>query len=95
MSRIGTKWVLKGAMHWFGDAASFESSMLQEDPREVGLHAPAREDDAARDQRDPQQGVGQDSKLEASYFYLIQKMQSSPTSRRGGARTRRRCTRTA
>jgi hypothetical protein len=64
----------RGLVEWLGDAAKMENTAKRRSSRSR-LHAPAREDDAARDQRDPQHGGGKNSAIEASYFYLIQKMQ--------------------
>jgi hypothetical protein len=74
MSRIGTKWVLKGAAHWFGDAKSLESSFKKiagkSDFMRLRAKTMQREVSEIRNKV-----AGKDSKIEASYFYLIHKLQ--------------------
>jgi hypothetical protein len=75
VARIGTKWVARGAMHWFGDAARFQGAMekihAKSDFMRLRAKTMQREVNEIRNKVS-----GNDSKLEASYFYLIHKMQS-------------------
>lgn len=74
MSRIGTKWVMKGAVHWAGDAVRFEGSVKQ--IHEMSDFMRLRAKTMQRDINDIRNKVsGSDSKLQASYFYLQQKTQ--------------------
>lgn len=72
--RIGAGNVLRGAWHWAGDAASLENSnrIIGEKSEFMRLRAKTmqREINEIRNKV-----TGGDSKIEASYFYLIQKMQ--------------------
>ncbi len=74
MARIGSKWVLKGMFHWIGDTASFENSVAQIYAKSSMMRLRGktmqREISEIRNQVS-----GKDSKIEASYFWLIQKMQ--------------------
>jgi hypothetical protein len=74
ISRIGAKWVLKGGAHWFGDAVRFQGAMdkITEKSDFMRLRAKTmqREINEIRNKVS-----GNDSRLEASYFYMIQKMQ--------------------
>jgi hypothetical protein len=72
--RIGPKWVAKGAMHWMGDATSLESSFKKISDKSDFMRLRAKT--MQREISEIRNKVsGKDSKLEASYFYLIQKMQ--------------------
>lgn len=72
--RIGAKNVLRGAFHWAGDAVTLENSnrLIGEKSDFMRLRAKTmqREINEIRNKV-----AGGDSKIEASYFYLIQKMQ--------------------
>ena len=73
-ARIGPKWVAKGAVHWLGDSAKFENSvrLIGEKSEFMRLRAKTLQREISEIRN---QVKGEDSKLEASYFYLIQKMQ--------------------
>lgn len=74
MSRIGTKWVMKGAAHWAGDAVRFEGSIKQ--IHEMSDFMRLRAKTMQREINDIRNKVsGEDSKLKASFFYLQQKTQ--------------------
>lgn len=74
MSRIGTKWVMKGAAHWAGDAVRFEGSVKQ--IHDMSDFMRLRAKTMQREINDIRNKVsGNDSKLQASYFYLQQKTQ--------------------
>ena len=72
--RIGSKWVLKGAYHWMGDAFRLENSVRlvgeKSDFMRLRAKTMQREINEIRNKV-----AGQDSRIEASYFLLIQKMQ--------------------
>jgi hypothetical protein len=74
MVRVGAKWVAKGAVHWLGDAAKLENSVRivgeKSDFMRLRAKTMQREINEIRNKV-----TGKDSRLEASYFYLIQKMQ--------------------
>ena len=74
MSRIGVKWVAKGARHWLGDAVHLENSvrLVAEKSAFMRLRAKTlqREINEIRNKVS-----GKDSKVQASYFYFIQKLQ--------------------
>ncbi|SPA25866.1 hypothetical protein CBM2623_A170020 [Cupriavidus taiwanensis] len=73
-ARIGTKWMLKGIKHWAGDSLRLENSAKQiyamSDFMRLRAKTMQREINEIRNKVQ-----GKDSKLEASYFYLIQKAQ--------------------
>lgn len=74
ISRIGAKWVAKGAVHWLRDASGFQNSVRiigeKSDFMRLRAQTMQREINEIRNQV-----KGTDSKLEASYFWMIQKMQ--------------------
>lgn len=73
-SRIGTSWVLKGAMHWLGDAVQFEGSVAQIHAKSDFMRMRAKT--MQREINDIRNKVsGKDSKIEASYFWLQNKTQ--------------------
>ena len=73
-ARIGTKWMLKGIKHWAGDSLRLENSAKQiyamSDFMRLRAKTMQREINEIRNKVQ-----GKDSKLQASYFYLIQKAQ--------------------
>jgi hypothetical protein len=73
-ARIGTKWMLKGVKHWAGDSLRLENSAKQiygmSDFMRLRAKTMQREINEIRNKVQ-----GKDSKLQASYFYLIQKAQ--------------------
>ena len=74
MVRIGVPWVMKGMRHWAGDAMHLENSvrLIGEKSDFMRLRAKTLQ----REINEIRNKVrGKDSKIEASYFYLIQKMQ--------------------
>ncbi len=74
VSRIGSKWVFKGAAHWAGDAVRFESSVAQIHEKSDFMRLRAKT--MQREINDIRNKVaGKDSKLEAAYFYLQAKTQ--------------------
>lgn len=74
MSRIGSKWVLRGAKHWAGDAIRMEGSLKQIEGKSDFMRLRAKT--LQREVNEIRNKVsGKDSRIEASYFYLIQKMQ--------------------
>lgn len=74
MVRIGPKWVGKGLVEWLGDAAHMENTAKRINDKSDFMRLRAktmqREISEIRDQVS-----GKNSKIEASYFYLIQKLQ--------------------
>lgn len=73
-SRVGTKWVLKGAMHWMGDAASMESSVKKIYAKSEFMRL--RSKTMLREINEIRNKVsGKDSRLQAAYFYLQNKTQ--------------------
>jgi hypothetical protein len=74
MVRIGSKWVLRGAKHWIGDAVELENSVriIGEKSDFMRLRAKTMQREINEIRNKVQGG---DSRLEASYFWLIQKMQ--------------------
>jgi hypothetical protein len=74
MSRIGTKWVLKGAKHWMGDAVSLESAYknISEKSEFMRLRSKTMQREISEIRN---KVAGKDSKIEGSYFYMITKMQ--------------------
>lgn len=74
MSRIGAKWVFKGAAHWAGDAMRFENSIKQVQEKSEFMRLRAKT--MQREINDIRNKVsGEDSKLTAAYFYLQAKTQ--------------------
>jgi hypothetical protein len=74
MVRIGSKHVLKGAMHWMGDTARLENSLKEINSKSDFMRLRAKT--MQREINEIRNKVsGKDSLLEASYFYLIQKFQ--------------------
>ncbi len=74
MSRIGTKWVLKGALHWAGDAAKFESAVKKMQALDPNMAM--RDKTMQREINEMRNKVeGTDSKLTAVLFYLQNKTQ--------------------
>lgn len=73
-ARIGMKWMLKGVKHWAGDSLRLENSAKQiyamSDFMRLRAKTMQREINEIRNKVH-----GKDSKLQASYFYLIQKAQ--------------------
>lgn len=73
-ARIGTRWMLKGVKHWAGDSLRLENSAKQiygmSDFMRLRAKTMQREINEIRNKVQ-----GKDSKLQASYFYLIQKAQ--------------------
>jgi len=71
MVRIGTKWVGKGLIHWVANPQkSYNEVMQKSDFMRLRAKTVKREINEIRNKIS-----GQESMLEASYFYLIQKMQ--------------------
>lgn len=74
MVRIGPKWVAKGAVHWLGDATKLQNSVRlvgeKSDFMRLRAKTMQREINEIRNKV-----AGEDSRIEATYFYLIQKMQ--------------------
>lgn len=74
MSRIGVKWVAKGAAHWLGDAAHLENSIRIVGEKSAFMRLRAKT--MQREINEIRNKVsGKDSRIQASYFWLIQKMQ--------------------
>lgn len=74
MSRIGVKWVLRGASHWMGDAVRFEGSVSQIHEKSELMRLRAKT--MQREINDIRNKVsGKDSRLQAAYFYLQTKTQ--------------------
>jgi len=74
MSRLGVKWVAKGAAHWAGDAVRMEGSIAQIHEKSDFMRLRAKT--MNREINDIRNKVsGTDSKLVASYFYLQSKTQ--------------------
>lgn len=74
MSRIGAKWVFKGAARWAGDATRMESAVSK--MHEMSDFMRLRAKTMQREINDIRNKVsGKDSKLEAAYFYLQAKTQ--------------------
>jgi len=72
--RVGAKWVARGAWRWFGDAAHFENSVRKINEKSDFMRLRAKT--MQREINEIRNRVkGKDSRLEASYFYLIQKAQ--------------------
>lgn len=72
--RIGSKWVAKGAAHWIGDTVRFENSAKKIYEKSAFMRL--RGKTMQREINEIRNKVtGDDSLIEASYFYLIQKMQ--------------------
>lgn len=73
-SRIGVKWVAKGMKHWIGDTMSLENSarIIGEKSGFMRLRAKTLQREISEIRN---KVSGKDSRLEASYFYMIQKMQ--------------------
>jgi len=74
MTRIGAKWVAKGAAKWLGGAMRFEHATQtiydKSDFMRLRAKTMQREINEIRNKVS-----GKDSKIEAAYFYMIQKMQ--------------------
>lgn len=74
MVRIGPKWVAKGAVHWLGDATKLQNSVRlvgeKSDFMRLRAKTMQREINEIRNKV-----AGEDSRIEGTYFYLIQKMQ--------------------
>lgn len=72
--RIGPKWMLKGAAHWAGDAMRLENSAKKvyemSDLMRLRAKTMQREINEIRNKVQ-----GKDSRLQASYFWMIQKAQ--------------------
>jgi hypothetical protein len=74
MSRIGVKWVFRGAAHWAGDAVRFESAVKDMHGKSEVMRLRAKT--MQREINDIRNKVsGNDSKLKAAYFYLQTKTQ--------------------
>lgn len=74
MSHIGTKWVLKGAAHWAGDAVRFESAIKEMHEKSDTMRLRAKT--MLREINDIRNKVsGNDSKLQAAYFLFQNKTQ--------------------
>ncbi|MER1940653.1 hypothetical protein ABS755_08085 [Castellaniella sp. FW104-16D08] len=74
MVRVGPKWVARGAWRWFGDTAHFENSVRKINEKSDFMRLRAKT--MQREINEIRNRVkGKDSRLEASYFYLIQKAQ--------------------
>ena len=74
MVRIGPQWVAKGARHWMGDTVSLENSARLIGEKSTFMRL--RSKTLQREINEIRNKVkGKDSVMEASYFYLIQKMQ--------------------
>lgn len=74
MSRIGVKWVAKGAAHWLGDAAHLENSIRIVGEKSAFMRLRAKT--MQREINEIRNKVsGKDSRIQASYFWMIQKMQ--------------------
>lgn len=74
MVRIGPKWVLKGMMRWLGDTARMENSVRWVGERSEFMRLRAKT--LQREINEIRNKVaGDDSRIEASFFYLIQKLQ--------------------
>lgn len=74
MVRIGPKWVARGVIDWLGDAAKMENTAAKifqkSDMMRLRAKTMQREISEIRNKV-----AGRDSAIEASYFYLIQKLQ--------------------
>lgn len=74
MVRIGPKWVGQGLVQWLGDAAKMENTaaMIFEKSPMMRLRAKTMQREISEIRN---QVSGENSAIEASYFYAIQKMQ--------------------
>jgi hypothetical protein len=74
MVRIGTKWVGRGLLEWMGDAAHMENTVKRIGEKSDFMRLRAKT--LQREIAEIRDIVGdRNSAIEASYFYLIQKMQ--------------------
>jgi hypothetical protein len=74
VSRIGTEWVFKGATHWLGDAANFESGVKKMHDKSPQMRMRAQT--INREINDIRNKIsGKDSKITAAYFWLTIKTQ--------------------
>lgn len=74
VSRIGTQWVFKGAAHWLGDAANFESGVQK--MHDLSPQMRLRAQTINREINDIRNKIeGKDSKIVAAYFWLTIKTQ--------------------
>jgi hypothetical protein len=74
MSRIGSKWVLKGMAHWAGDAATLQSSVKKIYEKSDMMRL--RGKTANRELNEIRNKVsGSDSKLQAAWFWLQNRTQ--------------------
>lgn len=74
MSRLGTKWVAKGMIHWIGDAARMEGSIDQIHEKSDFMRLRAKT--LNRELNEIRNKVsGEDTKLTAAYFWLQNRTQ--------------------
>jgi tetratricopeptide (TPR) repeat protein len=75
MSRIGSKWVLKGAVHWAGDAVRFEGAINEIHAKSDFMRLRAKT--FLREINEMSNTIsGKNSKLKATYFWLQRKAQT-------------------